>query len=196
MAPDRRRRRNRSHPRAARETAPAAAPRNGTPSPPHPRPPPPPSARGHMPLGREPRSPRHPPPQPHLGRAFYPPWHPGSSPTCPVRHSSATHTWARDRCQALRSCRSRRGLSSSCSRWGQCRYYARRGSGHRNARHGPIPPHPPVLRPPPTPAELRPPPTPAVPPVRHGSCRDPSATPSAVTSSCTSWSGQWWWTCA
>ena len=47
-----------------------------------------------------------------------------------------------------------------------------------------------------TPAVLRPPPTPAAPPVRHASRPALSATPSAVTSSCTSRGGQWWWTCA
>ena len=98
MAPHCRPRRNRSHPRAARETAPAAALRDGTPSPPHP--PPACPLRWWANAGaRKPRSPRHPPPHPRLGRAFYPPCHPGSLPTCPLRLSSANHPAKRGRCR-------------------------------------------------------------------------------------------------
>ena len=69
---------------------------------------------------REHRSARHPPPHPRLDRAFYPPWHPGSSPTCPLRLSSAIDLGGHDRCRTIRSRRSRRGLSSSRSRYGLC----------------------------------------------------------------------------
>ena len=61
---------------------------------------------------------------PRLGSEFYPPWHPGSSPACPVRHSSATHLCGRGHCRTLRSSRSRRG---------QRHHGAQRG-GHRDAR--------------------------------------------------------------
>ena len=95
-------------------------PSRSGPSPPHP--PPACALRWRAHAGsREPCSPRHPPPHPRLGRAFYPPRQTGSSPTCPLRLSSATHPWGRGRCRTLRSCRSRRGLSSSRSRCGQCR---------------------------------------------------------------------------
>ena len=84
-------------------------------------------------------APRHPPPHPRLGHAFYPPWHPSSSPTCRLRLSSATHPGGRGRCRTIRSRRSRRGLSSSCSLCGQCRRCAQRGSGHHTASRIPSP---------------------------------------------------------
>ena len=46
------------------------------------------------------RRPRQPPPLHRLGRAFYRPWRPGSSPKCSLRHSSASH------CRTLHSCHS------------------------------------------------------------------------------------------